>query len=269
MALTTHEKIRLEAGFQSTFTREALLNTPNGSQTTFFVNSDDNVKFVPNLGSGGTIAGLSDIQVFIGLSGVYGVSQLQVSALDIEQGSVSLNAAPPTGSSLTINYASSAVTSAQIEDIRLQAEGIVNQRLSLCYDLPLAPTPSSVTSLATRLSAAMLLIRNYGTGSQSTASDGYGLYNLLMGENHALLSSGTDAEQANVGEIGLICSANYQLVDDAGNVIPRNDIVNNGDNNVFVAGGRVRGRLYDVTEEQFRYKDWQNEVNQDQGGSGL
>ena len=39
-------------------------------------------------------------------------------------------------------------------------------------------------------------------------------------------------------------------------------------NTNFVDGGRVRGRLYDITEEQFRYKDYQENVNRNQPGSG-
>lgn len=269
MALTTHEKIRLESGFQSQFIRQAFRNSPDGSANTFYVDSDDNVKFVPNFNTGNTIAGISDIQVWLGLSGVYGVSQLGISAIDIDQGSVRLAVVPVTGSSLTISYASSAIASQHIEDVRKQAEAIINQRLSLCYDLPISPTPSSLTSLATRLSSALLLIRAYGMGARDTASDGYALYGLLMGDNRALINQGTDAEAAEVGEIGMICSPNYQLVDDDGTIIPRNDedgISGQGD---FASGGRVRGRLYDITEENFRFKPFQEDSDQDNPGSGI
>ena len=39
-------------------------------------------------------------------------------------------------------------------------------------------------------------------------------------------------------------------------------------NFTFKAGGRVAGRLFDITEENFRYKDWQDNVDRDQPGSG-
>jgi hypothetical protein len=268
MALTTHEKIRLESGFQSQFIRQPFLNATGVSTNTFFVDSDDNVKFVPNFNTGNTIAGVSDIQVWLGLSGIYGASQLAVSAIDIDQGSVRLAVVPPTGSSVVISYASSAITSRQVEDVRLQSEAIINQRLSLCYNLPITPTPSSLISMASRLGAAFLLIRNYGMGAQNTSVDGYKLYELLMGGNQALINQGTDSEATNVGEIGLICLPNYQLVDDDGVIIPRNDADSISGSNTFVAGGRVTGRLYDITEETFRFKPFQDDVNTSQPGSG-
>lgn len=270
MALTTHEKIRVESGFQSYFTREAFQNLPNGINSVFFVNSDDNVKFVPNFNTGATIAGVSDVAVYLGLSGIYGVSRLNVTAIDIEQGSVQLPMVLPTGASLTINYASSPIPYYQVEQMRRQAESIINNRLGLCYTLPWTYTSSQITSMASRLAAAMLLIRNYGTGSRDTASDGYRLYDLLMGNQDTLLNEGTDTEMTRAGEIGLICTPNFQLIDDDGVIIPRNDSGTVGNGGIFTPGGRVRGRLYDISEEAFRFKDWQDDtMNRDQPGSGL
>lgn len=270
MALTTHEQIRVESGFQSRFVREEFINSTGVSTNTFFVNSDDNVKFVPEFGTGNTIAGVSDVQVWCGLAGVYGTSRLNVVAVDIDQGSVRLDVVPTVGSSLTINYSSSAITSKDIENVRLQAEATVNQRLSLCYDLPLSANSSLATSLATRLAMALLLIRNYGAGAKDTSSDGYAMYDKLMGGNIAVINrgDGSDSDTANVGEIGLICTPNFQLVDDNGQVIPRNDHSVDGEQN-YTAGGRVNGVIFDITEENFRRKPWQKDVDKDQPGSGL
>lgn len=263
MSYTTHEKIRVESGFQQRFVKESFLNDPDGSVKTFFVRSDDNVRFVPDFNTGNTIAGVSDVQVWIGLSGVLGVSQMAVSSIDIDAGSVTLTATPDSGSSLTISYASSPITSTDIETKRLQAEAIVNQRITQCYDLPISPTPSVLTDLSTRLASALLLIRGYGTGARDTSGDGYALYAQLMGDNNR---SNDGNDTVNVGEIGMICSQGYQLVDDNGNIIPRND----EDSEVsteYIDGGRVRGRLYDVTEEAFRFKPFQEDVNRDQPGT--
>lgn len=269
MALTTHERIRKLSGFQSMFIRSSFRNSPDGSATAFYVDSDDNVKIVPEFGTGTTVAGISDVQVWLGLSGVYGVSQLGVSAIDIDQGSIRLVIAPPSGCSLTVSYSSSAIASKDIESARKEAEANVNQRLSLCYDLPLSPTPASVESMAARLAAALLLIRGYGTGARDTSEDGYRLYQQLMGDNQRTLGNNSNGQLAEVGEIGLICSPNYQLVDEDGNVIPRNDDDSIVGNNTFVSGGRTRGRIFDVTEEPFRFKPFQDDVNQEQPGSGI
>lgn len=265
MALTTHEQIRVEANFQYRYNRESFQNSPDGAQTTFYVHSDAPVKLVPEFGTGGTIAGISDVQVYLGLSGIYGVSRLGVSAIDVEQGSVQLSVAPVTGSSLVINYSSSAIPSKDIEEVRLRAESIINQRLSICYSLPISPTPSSLSSLSARLAAAFLLIRGYGNNSGIGGNE---LYKQLMGNNQTV-TKGTDSEAIEVGEIGLICTSNYQLVDDSGNVIPRNDEGQINASTTFNAGGRINGVLFDITEEPFRKKPWQSDVDREQAGSGI
>ena len=273
MTLTTHEKIRTESGFQNRYLKEEFITSPEdgvSGATMFHVRSDDNIKFVPEFGLGGTIAGVSDVKVWIGLSGINEVSRAVVSAIDLDSGAVTIGGVLPsyTGCSLTITYSSSPVTSNDIESVRLQAESIINQRLSLCYDLPISPTPSVLISLANRLSAAFLLIRGYGTGSRDTATDGYALYEQLMGSGEKQQEYGEMRSAVDVGEIGMICSTDYQLVDDSGVVIGRNDEYKIGGNFTFKAGGRVAGRLFDITEENFRYKDWQDNVDRDQPGSG-
>lgn len=269
MALTTHEKIRVEAGFQSRFNREAFLNAPDSGSTTFYVRTDDNTKLVPEFSTGNTNAGVSDVQVYLGLSGVFGSSRMTVASVNPETGAVTLTTAPVSGSSLTVNYASSAIPNMDVNNVLNESSSIVNQRLSLCYDTPLQVTSSSITSLTTRLASALLLIRSYGTGSRSTANDGYALYEQIMGQNQRVVGIATsDPDVIVVGELGLICSPGYQIVDDNGTIIPRNDDGLNTDNTTFVAGGRSTGRLYDITEEAFRKKPYQQDVNTEQQGSG-
>jgi hypothetical protein len=235
--------------------KQPFLNSPATGVTAFYVSSDDYIKIVPEFGTGNTIAGVSDVQVWCGLSGINGSSRMNVVSIDPEIGCIVLGKNPDVGSSVTVSYASSSIPSLDIENSRKRAESSVNQRLSLCYDLPLSPVPSMIENMATRLASAFLLMRGYGTGSQDTASDGYKLYEQLMGSGE------------NIGEIGLICSANYQIVDDNGNIIPRNDDGVNSQDNTFVSGGRTRGRLYDITEENFRFKPYQQDVNTEQPGT--
>jgi hypothetical protein len=252
--LTTHEKIRTEAGFQHIFTRTTFLNEPDGSAKVFYVTTDDRVKLVPNFGTGATVAGVSDVQVWMGLSGVYGMSQMMVTSVDPDTGAIGITNLAPVGASLVGTYASSPVDSRQIEDIRLQAEGIINQRLSQCYNLPLSVTSSSLTSMASRLASSLLLIRNYGQVSRDTSANGYALYNSLMG---------TDGQP---GEIGLICTPDYQLVDDTGTIIPRNDgTIDSGEE--YGSEGYNPGHLYVIGEENFRFKRDPLDTNSRQAGS--
>jgi len=264
MALTNHEKIRKEAGFQHTFTRVAFINSPDGGATTFFLETDDPVKLVPEFGTGATVAGVSDIEVWCGLSAQYGSSQMTVTSINVDTGAVTLDTAPDDGCSLIVTHSSSSVTSKDIESIRRQAESIVNQRMSLCYDLPLTSVPASVESLATRMASALLLTRGYGTGSRNTSADGYALYEQMLGNGQV---NTEESELVNVGEIGMVCRLNYQLVDDNGVVILRNDEDKISGGQTYVAGGKGVGRIYDITEEPFRKKDYQIDVDRNQPGS--
>jgi hypothetical protein len=269
MALTTHEKIRVEAGFQSRFIRQAFRNDPDGSQTTFYADSDDNIKFVPEFGTGNTVAGISDVKVWVGLSGVFGVSRMGVSGVDISQGSVQVDTAPDSGASLVIDYASSSLPGDDIEAIRREAEALVRQRAARCYNLLEAETAPYLQNLAARYAAALLLVRNFGKSSRTTAVDGYALLDQLIGENAGIINRGTDSEVADVGEIGQICQPGFVLVDADGEIIDRTDANDLEGVEDFQAGGRVTGRIYDITEENFRLKDWQNQANTEQAGSGL
>lgn len=264
---TTHEKLRLEAGYQHRFSRVSFLNSPDGSETSFFVGTDDRIKIVPEFSTGNTIAGVSDVAVWIGLSGIAGSSRMTISSLDYQTGEVILSTAPVNGSSLTVDYSSSPLSHLDVENVRLQAESIINQRLSLCYDLPISPTPSVLTSLATRLGSALLLIRDYGVGARSTSKDGYMLYEQLMGKQQQDYSdSGVGVLE--VGEIGMICRPNYQLVDDNGTIVVRNDEDNIESSVTYTEGGNVRGRLHNITDENMRFKDYQIDSDSNQAGSG-
>lgn len=255
MAFTNHEKIRKYASLQKEFIRQPFLSEPNGSASVFYVDSDSNYKIVPYFDTGNTIAGISDVEVFVGLSGVQGMSQLTVTSVDPVIGSITISGAVSTGTSLVVTFASSPVSSKDIEQFRLQAESMLNQRLSLCYDLPLSATVSQLDSLSHRLAAALLMIRGYGVASRNTSQDGWRLYTQLVGDGEGLLNTGTDSEVANIGEVGLICRGGYQLIGDDGSIIPRNDDTAVADTS-YVPGGKTRGRLHRIVDEPFIYKDF-------------
>jgi len=268
MPLTTHEKIRVESGFQSRFTRQKFVTNPDGVVSTFYVRSDDPIKFVPEFSTGGTIAGVSDVKVYVGLSGVQGSSRMTVSSIDIDQGAVTVNKVPDSGASLTINYASSAIPELDIESVRLRAESMVSQRLSLCYDLPLSPVPSVIADFATRLASSLLLMKDYGDAARDTSRDGWAIYDQLMGSGEKTVGTKrNNIMSIDVGEIGLICTPGYQLVDDDGSILGRNDEDTTATSGAYTSGGRTGGRIYDITEEPFRKKDYQQDVDRHQAGS--
>jgi hypothetical protein len=133
--------------------------------------------------------------------------------------------------------------------------------------MPISPVPATVESLATRLASAFLLIRDYGVGSRSTSKDGYALYLQLMGRKQEQNVNAVIG-MLEVGEIGMICSVGYQLVDDSGNIIPRNDDDSIESSVSYVDGGRVAGRLNNITDENMRFKEPQVDANANQPYSG-
>ena len=107
---------------------------------------------------------------------------------------------------------------------------------------------------------------------QTNGGDGYislEVSPLIANNTETTLNEGTDTEVSRVGEVGMICTPNFQLVDDNGSIIDRNDSGSVDGDATYVSGGRDTGILYDITEEQFRKKDYQSDVNRDQPGSGL
>lgn len=272
MAFTTNENIRVQSGFQSRFMRQSFENSPDGGATTFFVKTDDNIKFVPEFGTGNTTAGVSDVQVYVGLSAQFGASRMNVSSINSETGAVTLDAAPDSGASVTVNYSSSSIEDREVNEKSRMADGAINARLALCYGLPLSPVPTTISDLAGKAAAALLLIKHYGVASRSTSADGYMLYSQVFGDNTGVIARGTKSAEtatANVGEIGLICSPNYQIVDDSGNILSRNDADSIDGDSEFKPGGRVTGRIHDITEETFRKKKWQKDADRPQPGSGM
>lgn len=269
MSYTTNQKIRVEAGFQNRFNRVPFQSNPNGIATEFFLTNDDYVKIVPEFGVSSATTGVSHVAVYVGLSGVAGVSRMNVSNIDADIGSITLDTAPDNGSSLTVTYASSAIPENEVTEVLNRAESTINKRLSLCYDLPISEDVPELTRLSTQLAAALLLIRSYGTANPSTAQDGYAMYDRLIGENYGVINTGDNAEVEDVGEIGLICRAGYELVNKSGEELTKN-ATGALNNSKYTAGGRVDGRIYDITEEPFRFKDYQTSTdNREQPGSNL
>jgi hypothetical protein len=264
----TDQRVRIEAGMQQRYSRQPFRSDPDGSETDFYVESDDRHKIVPEFSTGNTMAGVSDVKVYCGLSGVAGASRMGIDEVDSETGRVTLGTAPDSGCSLIVTYSSSALSHEDIDEVRTEAEGIINNRLSKCYDLPLGSECPAVDSMSARLSTALIWIRGYGTGGRERQRDGEMLYSQLMGSGARIQGKGKfGTQRVEVGEIGYICTPGFSLVDDGGNVIDRNDddAVSNAVG--YKAGGRVTGRLYDITEEEFRYKEPQADADTDQPGS--
>jgi len=93
------------------------------------------------------------------------------------------------------------------------------------------------------------------------------LYEQLMGKQQQDYSdSGVGVLE--VGEIGMICRPNYQLVDDNGTIVVRNDEDNIESSVTYTEGGNVRGRLHNITDENMRFKDYQIDADSNQAGSG-
>lgn len=242
MSYTNIKNIRVEAGFYNQHVNE-VFNTPiDGTTNRLYVDYGLNgslEKFIP---TGSTnVLQASDFSVFYGLSGV-GATIVSVTAWDSQLGYVDLDTVPVSGASLSITYASSAVSGADVEQVRIEAESAVNNVLSACYAVPLSAQVSEITNLATKLATGYLLVRNYGTESTDTSADGYKLIDYVLGSG----------ENAGNGRLYDFCKENSQLVDDNGNVIPKNESDQVTGSNIY--NGLTGGQLFSIEEENFRFK---------------
>ena len=163
MNYTNHERIRVASGFQSRYSKVTLLGEIDSSNTIFYVDNDEYEKIVPDFATGNSYAGVSDVKVFLGVSGGFGMSRLGVSSVDWETGMIELDTAPDTGVSVVVTYASSSVPSQDITNVGNKAEGIINTKLAECYGIPLTKEVPAVTALTEELCEAILLSQSFGS----------------------------------------------------------------------------------------------------------
>lgn len=242
MSYITHERIRVAAGFQNRNAQVPFRNQADGNVTHFYVDTDDYEKIVPDFGTGNTLAGVSDVKVFVGLSGSNGLSQLGVSSIDIQTGLIEVSQTVENGASLVVTFSSSAIPSHEIDDIQQQVDGMIDMRLGECYSLPIENIPNSLKFIAEELAKSILLTRPYGINSRYT------------GEEVSQM-----VERVNE-YFDRVCSEDHQLVDSNGNLINKLDKSASG-NVKYVEGGKITGRVFDIEEEQFKKRQYQRDLN--------
>jgi phage gp36-like protein len=226
MSYSTVQKIREKAGVQNIFSRQPMLST--GTSQTWRADTDDLVKFVPNLSDGVTVASSGDL-----VTEVNG-SSIGVSAININTGEAILASGSTTGACVLATYASSSITDKKVFDFMIEANSILNGYLAKAYDLPFGVCIPFLCDLETKLAAGNLLQASFGTSATDLAEDGYRM------QQEALVI----LEKLSKEEIG--------LVDIDGNTISTISTgAGGGETDVGNDTSRTQGTLFITEEEAF------------------
>lgn len=167
MSYLNRQSVREESGFQDVQT-EAMAGAVDGSNQTFAVshrpfvdrNYDDEVTS-------------SDFVVMF--DGV----PTTIDSFEKDLGTVVTHTAPTEGVEVSIEYASSALPDAYIDELIIEAEAIVNSSLKKFTTVPLSSEDIDNFATARRIAlfyaSGFALIRDYGknTDDQESAKDGY------------------------------------------------------------------------------------------------
>lgn len=171
MSYLTRQSVREEAGFQNVET-EALSGVVDGSNASFAVGT---IPIVDNTND--DVLGIAD--VIVRVNGV----PVPVSSVDGPSGLIVLASAPVAPSEgesveVTAQYATSPLPDSYIDELRTEAEALVNAGLKKFTTTPLSPEdPNYPTArrIAKLYAGGFALIRDYGknTDTEETSKDGY------------------------------------------------------------------------------------------------
>lgn len=173
----TRYAIRKEAGLQHRKSGEAPSGLVDGSNKDYYVEK----KYVVDR-NGDDIFDASDVVAYDNGSAV------NVTAVNAETGLVTLETAVATGHQVKVDYQFSPASDADIDEVRSEAEGWLTGRVKGYIDVTEFTSHLPVTSPVTAdnypkifstivklYAAALLLIRDYGSGADTdlTSKDGY------------------------------------------------------------------------------------------------
>lgn len=171
MSYLTRQAVREEAGFQEVDT-EALAGVVDGVNASF---ATSRTPIVDNTND--DVLGIADVLVRV--NGV----PVTVSSVDGATGVIVLAeapAAPGAGETVevTAQYASSALPDSYIDELRTEAEALVNNGLRKYTTVPLSPESENYPAarrIAKLYAGGFALIRDYGknTDTEETSKDGY------------------------------------------------------------------------------------------------
>ena len=167
LAYATVQGIREEAGLQQKFTNQAASGTVDGANKVFVANKRPLV----DRDNDGSVT-KSDVVAY--LDGV----PVAVQSVVAISGAVTLVAAPTSGK-VTLDFATSPASDDYVLGLLEEAQGWVDSKINKLVDLPFDqednPLPPQLRTVTRLYAGALMLIRDYGTSSDTdlTSKDGY------------------------------------------------------------------------------------------------
>lgn len=173
----TRQAIRKESGRQHRKSAERPSGQVNGSNKDFYVAK----KYVVDRTDDDLLTP-SDVVAYVNGSAVV------VTAVDGDNGKITLSAAPTSVQVVTTDYQFSELSDADIDEVRLEAESWLTGRVKNYVDVTIfegsAPGadpfvagnfPRTFSTIVKLYAAALILIRDYGSGADTdlTSKDGY------------------------------------------------------------------------------------------------
>lgn len=166
----TRYAIRKEAGLQHRKSAEAPSGIVNGSNRDFFVSK----KYVVDR-NGDDVFDATDVVAYVDGSAV------PVEGVNAESGLVKLVTAPTNGQVVTVDYQFSQASDADIDEVRRETEDWLTRSIKGYIDAtvfantPKVNYPMIFSTIVKLYAAALLLIRDYGSGADTdlTSKDGY------------------------------------------------------------------------------------------------
>lgn len=166
----TRYAIRKEAGLQHRKSAEAPSGIVNGSNRDFYVSK----KYVVDR-NGDDVFDATDVVAYVNGSAV------TVEGVNAESGLVKLAVAPTNGQVVTVDYQFSQASDADIDEVRAETEDWLTRGVKGYIDVtvfantPTVNYPKLFSTIVKLYAAALLLIRDYGSGADTdlTSKDGY------------------------------------------------------------------------------------------------
>lgn len=202
MAYETQQAVREEAGLQSQVLAEQPSGTVNSSNTAFVTN------FKPLVDRT-----YSDSVTTADLTAYVNSSSVAITSIVAATGTVTLTAAPTTGTTVTIDYAYSPLQDTYVANVIAEAQDFIDTKMQDLDTVPYTTVPATIRKICRVYAAGLILTRDYGfqADTEGTSKDGYRKIKLaeewLTAYYDTKKKTGTTTDRVQVTNDGFIFSA--------------------------------------------------------------
>ncbi len=148
------QSIREQCGFQYK-ERGENIGIGDGVNTIFYTNQ----KPIVDRTYSDTVT-VADVKVYVNNL------EVVVSAIDPEQGKLTLASAPANGAKVTCDYDWTNIEDTLLDKYHKEATSQIDSKISILYALPLNPVPDLIKLIEKKLTAGLLLDKEYSVGEE-------------------------------------------------------------------------------------------------------